>query len=217
MTPLLLTTTVDCGNCTTLAIKDHEQRKRTYLYVIGEYLRKTDLDLVIVENSGYDLSFISDHFKDYMYRIELLSFSGNDGVDKFGKGHGEKVSIRYALNNSSKLKNRKFFYKVSGRYYSPDIHNIIQMYDDLAEASRIMSINRTVQPNGNIVTVFFGANKQAFLETFTEELVIHDLGVLFETAFSRMVMGLPESSVVWLNEMCYENAISSNNEIIRKY
>jgi hypothetical protein len=217
MTPLLLTTTIDCGDCTTLAIKDHEQRKRTYLYVIGEYLRKTDLDLVIVENSGYDLSFISEAFKDYAERIELLSFLGNDGVGQFGKGHGEKVSIRFALANSVKLNKRKFFYKVSGRYYSPDIAQIVDLYDALAESGRVMSINRTVQPNGNIVTVFFGANKEAFLQTFTEDLVIHDLGVLFETAFSRMVMNLPENTIVWLNEMLYENAISSNNEIIRKY
>lgn len=214
---LLITTTVDCGNCSTLAIKDHDKRKKTYLYVIGEYLRKTDLDLVIVENSGYDLSFLKDAFKEYKERLEFLSFCGNQDVDKFGKGHGEKVSIRHALQNSKKLAARNFFYKVSGRYYSPAIKDIVDMYDEYAKQGIIRSINRTIQPNGNIVTVFFGANKEDFLNTFTEELVIHDLGVLFETAFARMVASIPSKSVVFINEMLYENAVSSNNEIIRYY
>jgi len=217
MATLLLTTTIDCGNCSTLQIKNHNERKKTYLYVIEKYLKETNFNLTIVENSNYDLSFIKDSFEEYKERIELLSFDGNHDTDKFGKGYGEKNSIIYALNNSSNLSKDEFFYKVSGRYYSPDIKEIINNSIDSLKNKTLLSINRFNQSNGNIATVFFGVNKKIFLETFTKELILHDLGILFETAYANMVSKIPNNKIFWLDEMEYENAISSNNEIIKKY
>ena len=60
-------------------------------------------DLVFCENSGADLS----EFRDAAQRagmsnsVRFLSFTGNSGAERFGKGHGEIEMLKYAFENSA--------------------------------------------------------------------------------------------------------------------
>jgi hypothetical protein len=214
MNTLLMTATFDCGNCSTQPLKDENKRKLDYEKALENFLYSSDLHIVFVENSKADLSFLKEKFSNFSERIEFISFDGNQNVDLYGKGHGEKNAIVYGVKNSKKLKNKNHFYKISGRYFSRDIENIIKYSTEKFDSEEIYSVNRFREFNGNTKTVFFGANKDLFLSKFTDELVISDGATLFETAYSQMLSQIDEGKVFYLDAILYEDSIASNGEII---
>ena len=204
---LILPCTIDARNCITNGRKDIDTRKSDYLFSIGQYYKNTSLNLVVVENSGYDLSFLKESFPDGG-RIEYISINDNQSASIYGKGHAEKQSLRYVLQNSKTLDGQDFFYKVSGRYFSPDVETIINSIN----AKDMDSVQRFPEENGNIPTVFFGARKEKFLNFFTDTLIISDSAEILETAYARFVSSLER--VLWLAPLKYENAVCSNGKSI---
>lgn len=206
---LILPCTIDANNCINNGRKDIETRKSDYLFSIKKYYQTTSLKLIVAENSGYDLSFLKESLQDNE-RIEFVSIKNNDSASIYGKGHSEKQLLRYVLQNSVFLKNEDFFYKVSGRYFSPEIESIINNID----TSNIDSVQREAQPNGNISTVFFGAKKDKFLDFFSDELIISDAFLILETAYAQYVEYVGKRRTVELPPMRYENSICSNGQQI---
>lgn len=204
---LILPCTVDARNCITNGRKDIDTRKSDYLSSIGKYYSLTSLNLVVAENSGYDLSFLKEKFPEGD-RVEYISINDNQSASIYGKGHAEKQLLRYVLKNSKFLNNKDFFFKVSGRYFSPDVETII----DSINTKDIDSVQRFPEQNGNIPTVFFGARKEKFLSFFKDSLIISDSAEILETAYARFVSGLERT--LWLTPLKYENAICSNGQKI---
>lgn len=202
---LILPCTIDANNCLTNGRKDIETRKSDHLSSVGRYYKNTSLDLVVAENSGYDLSFLKENFPEGD-RIEYISINDNQSASIYGKGHAEKQLLRYVLQNSKILNGRDFFFKVSGRYYSPEIEAIINSVD----TRNIDSVQRFSESNGNTPTVFFGARKDKFLEFFSDEMIISDVSLILEMAYSQYVKFVGENRVLWLSPIRYENAVCSN-------
>jgi hypothetical protein len=200
---LILPCTIDARNCLTNGRKDIETRKSDYLFSIGKYHETTSLKLIVAENSGYDLSFLKEKFPEGD-RIEYISVNDNQSASIYGKGHAEKQLLRYVLKNSKTLRNDSFFFKVTGRYFSPDIEIIINSVN----TDKTDSVQRFPEGNGNIPTVFFGARKDKFLEFFSDEMIISDAAEILEAAYSRFILTL--ENVLWLTPIKYENAICSN-------
>jgi hypothetical protein len=204
---LILPCTVDARNCITNGRKDIDTRKSDYLSSVGKYYSLTSLNLVVAENSGYDLSFLKEKFPEGD-RVEYISINDNQSASIYGKGHAEKQLLRYVLKNSKFLNNKDFFFKVSGRYFSPDVETII----DSINTKDIDSVQRFPEQNGNIPTVFFGARKEKFLSFFKDSLIISDSAEILEAAYARFVSGLERT--LWLAPLKYENAICSNGQKI---
>ena len=127
--PILLTSSIDPNNCVFLERSLIEDRKNDYLKSIKLWLTKTNFDLVYVDNSGYDISFLKEEFKSYGDRIEYHSLNNNNFDRSLGKSYGELEIINYSLENSYKIKQFNFFLKSTGRYFLFNIENIISKID----------------------------------------------------------------------------------------
>ena len=123
--PILLTSSIDPNNCVFLERSLIEDRKNDYLKSIKLWLTKTNFDLVYVDNSGYDISFLKEEFKSYGDRIEYHSLNNNNFDRSLGKSYGELEIINYALKNSYKIKQFNFFLKSTGRYFLSNIENTL--------------------------------------------------------------------------------------------
>lgn len=203
---IILTATIDTGFCPNLQRKNINQRLEDYKKTLKKYLINTNLKILFVENSNQNCEeLFKDVTKDYINRVEFISFDGNKETFLKGKGIGEKISILYALNNSKLYENENFFYKVSGRYYSPDIDNFIKTID----TTNFLSVNRKKHNQNHILTVFFGSNIKKFKEFF-KNLDISDNFNIIENAFGCFVDFLPQDKIYWLPELTYEDVICSD-------
>lgn len=213
---LILAATINATKCSMVSLKDEQERRRQYIEVLGKYLKNTNLDLIFIENSGSDISFLKKIYKDFEHRIEYISFNGNQGVEINGKGHGERNSLRYALQNSEFLKNEKFFFKVSGRYFSKEIEPLINKVN----TEKILCVSRYPNQNRHIPTIFLGSNIELFLSAFKEDVLINDSSNnIFEAIYFRLVNSVfcnekTKDKIFWLDPILYENAVSSTGEPI---
>lgn len=179
MSNLIVTCTINTGKCPGVVRNNPSLREEDYFKTITKYLETTDLFLIVVENSGFNFTSWKNSWKDYSDRMEFV-FVPNNAGEYVGKGNGEVDSILYALRHSDYFKrpgnDYGNFYKVSGRYYSPDIPKIIQEHD-----RNNYLIVRDWQPNGNILTVFFGCSVEMFRTRFEQTDPITDNGKIFES------------------------------------
>lgn len=104
-------------------LQDPTVRAKQYKHALDYYLRETNLPIVFCENTMYDMS---SAYKDYMEsgRLELLSFDGNHYDKQRGKGYGEALIMKYALDHSAIINNSKYVIKITGRLIVTDIKRI---------------------------------------------------------------------------------------------
>jgi hypothetical protein len=110
---ILLTGTVRPNEMAFTKLLDPALRRAQYVASLNDWLNRTSLPIVFVENSGVDIS--SDIDNEHVNRIEFLTFSGNDYRSDLGKGYGEMNCLQYAAENSLVLKKCGFVFKVTGR------------------------------------------------------------------------------------------------------
>ena len=116
---VFITATIQCGNTPVVKRSDPDVRKLDYLRGLNSWLsRDVKADIVFCENSGADLS----EFRDAAQRaglsnsIRFLSFAGNSGAERFGKGYGEVEMLKHAFETLPELSRYRYIVKVSGRY-----------------------------------------------------------------------------------------------------
>jgi len=124
--PLLLTSSIDINNCSFTERKSIDDRKNDYIISLFKWLTNTDFDIVFIDNSNYDLTFLKKLFIGYSDRIEFLSFNGNNFDRRLGKSYGELEIIKFCLKNSTKFKNFPFLIKSTGRYYHSKVKNELE-------------------------------------------------------------------------------------------
>lgn len=117
---LLLSATIDCGETPFLKRSDPEVREADYMWAIKGWLRVNGYDtLIFCENSGADLSKIKNYsagVNKFRHKLIFLSYQGNSGADKRGKGYGEMDIIRQAIDEVKGLDPEQMLLKISGRY-----------------------------------------------------------------------------------------------------
>lgn len=121
---LLLTGCVNPKGMSYTALQDVEERKKQYLNAISWYLENTSLDIVFVENTCYDLSESISKIN-HSHRLEYLTFDGNNFDKTLGKGYGEALILKYAFQNSKKIKTADSIIKVTGRLIVLNIKKLI--------------------------------------------------------------------------------------------
>ena len=108
---IILTTTVFIDKkIYTIAQQNPNERKECYIKSIKNWLEKTSLNIVVVENSGYDYPELNEEKEKYNYRFEIISFKESDLEDAkyleecYDKGAHEFYSIDCAIKYSKLIK-----------------------------------------------------------------------------------------------------------------
>lgn len=123
--PILLSACVNPNGMTHTALQDTQERMNQYKRAILWYIEHTDQPIVVVENSNTDMSA---EFADFIKegRLEYIFFDGNNYPHELGKGLGEALIIKYALDNSYILKSYDSFIKITGRLILNNFNDIIR-------------------------------------------------------------------------------------------
>lgn len=123
---ILLTACVNTNGMIFTQINDSSTRLEQYLNAINFYLKNTNCNIVVVENSNFDFTpYFAKEVEEK--RIECLCFEGNSYDKSLGKGFGEACIIDYALANSIFIKKTKSIMKITGRVKVDNISKVIKL------------------------------------------------------------------------------------------
>jgi hypothetical protein len=132
---IILTTTVNVTPQTSFQV-DKQDRINTYIKSILKWLKHTNLNIIVVENSGYIFEELKTELDIYRDRFEIITFNekGANGYEQFqihlqSKGGLEINSIHYAFNNSKLLKQTKFIIKITGRFFIGNFEKFLNNHD----------------------------------------------------------------------------------------
>jgi hypothetical protein len=132
---IILTTTVHVTTNSAFQV-NKQDRINTYVKSILKWLKKTNLNIIVVENSGYIFEELKTELDIYKDRFEIITFNekGAHGYELFqmhlqSKGGLEINSIHYAFNNSKLLKESKFIIKITGRFFIEYFEHFLNNYD----------------------------------------------------------------------------------------
>ena len=115
--------------------RDSNERLQTYLKSIKQWLTKTNLKIVLVDNSGYNYDELNTEKELYKERFEVISFVESELeeskylIDDHHKGASEIFAINYAFNNSKIRSSDDFIIKITARYFIPELENYLKNYD----------------------------------------------------------------------------------------
>jgi hypothetical protein len=126
---ILLTATVDPKGMRLTARSDPVQRLRDYETALPKWLKATSLPIVFCENSGYDVSSIKRVAESLGRSVELVSFTAPPFPEKMGKGYGEMLIIKQALENSKTIDASTILIKATGRIFFPNISTMIKRWN----------------------------------------------------------------------------------------
>lgn len=121
-------------NITWLVQRNSSLRRDMYVINIKKWLKNTDFNIVVVENSGYKFNELNKYVSD---RFEIISFDYSE-IDKDdqkklkkmrSKGQHEVYSINYAYNKSKIIKKTEYLFKLTGRYFIPNFISILKKHN----------------------------------------------------------------------------------------
>lgn len=136
-TTIILTSTVHvCPNKAYLYQVDKSERLQAYLKSALQWIEKTNLNIILVENSGYEYQELHPFLSN---RFEIISFKENELPNDIdakrasqysSKGISELFAINYAFDNSKILKeSSSFIIKVTARFFVPELEAFLSSHD----------------------------------------------------------------------------------------
>lgn len=186
---LLFTSCVTPGNMSFTVISDPGQRRAEYIDSLQYYLDNTNYRIVVVDNSGYTYDEFSDVDPS---RLEILSFYGNDYPKGLGKGYGEGMIIRHAIENSVILKGYDGpVAKVSGRHMVQNIRLLTSWYSFVSLLCKKCFYAIVLECEKWVISDFFIAPL-----TFYKQLVIE-------------LVNVNDSRGYYFEHCLYDNMVSS--------
>ena len=134
---IILTSTVVVDlNKTCIFQKSKHNRLQTYIKSILKWLKNTQFNIVLVENSGYEFKELQYLLHKYNNRFEIISFKESQLMetryligDK-SKGASELFAINYAYTNSKLIEKvaPTFIIKITARYFIPELEKYLHTY-----------------------------------------------------------------------------------------
>ncbi len=123
---ILLTACFNPSGMSYTLLQDPSERVRQYKIALDWYLFNTDYKILFVENTSGD---ISSEYLNYIHsgRLEMLSFNGNSYDRSKGKGYGEALIIKYAIENSVMLSKASMVAKITGRHKYKNINRLLKV------------------------------------------------------------------------------------------
>jgi hypothetical protein len=136
MTTIILTSTVNVNlkkSC--LFQKDSDSRLAIYLKSITQWLEKTNFNIVLVDNSGYNYDELSDEKEKYKHRFEVVVFTESE-IDQAkylknneSKGASEIFAINYAFWHSTLIHSSNFIIKITARFFINELEEYLKQFD----------------------------------------------------------------------------------------
>jgi hypothetical protein len=210
---ILLTCTIDPKGVLFMQRDNVKERYMDYLHALEKW-REVGYNIIFCENSGYDLTELKKKFaKD---NIEFLSFDGQDFDRALGKGYGEQLTIDFAMKNSKYLSENSYLVKVNGRYFVPNIKEVINPLNYDSDGSNVRSALRLYQGFAN--SQFFVFNSEFYNNHFVKfsKNINDSKGHYFEHALADSILSaLIESKKSWrhLNNVPIIEGISGTSGI----
>jgi len=137
---LLITASINIKNTPFVTIRDSRERLGEYLMGLIAWIKMPSISTIIFcenTNSSYDFSKIIEFAKNEGKTLEVLTFSGNQGSQKYGKGYGYGRIIEYAIEHSAYLKDDVNFYLATGRLFVPEFNEFRKLHADLPNVFNI--------------------------------------------------------------------------------
>lgn len=136
MTTIILTSTVNVNlKLDYLFQINKTERINTYLKSILQWLNKTNFNIVLVDNSGYNYDELANEKEVFKNRFEVISFIETEIEEaKYleynrSKGASEIFAIHYAYYNSNLIKQTNFIIKITARFFIPELEGYLSNYD----------------------------------------------------------------------------------------
>ena len=148
MTTIILTATVNVNPKKNFVFqKESKDRINTYLKSVLQWLTKTNFNIILVENSGYNFYELDNEKEIYKNRFEVITFMENELLiakyleNNIYKGASEVFSINYAFNHSNIIKSSNFIIKITGRFFINELQEYLSEfnlddYDCLTQQNR---------------------------------------------------------------------------------
>jgi hypothetical protein len=169
MTTVILTTTVSVQDKVYLFQTDKNERINVYITKIKKWLYETELQIVVVENTGYTFEELNIEKEIFKNRFEVISFIEDNLEDAIFlrgnpyKGASEMFSIEYAFNNSTLCKTSDFIIKITGRFFIPLLESYLKNIN-------LQSYEVLIQNNTSRCEMI-GCNKDIFYIVFNRDLI----------------------------------------------
>lgn len=161
---ILLTACISPEGMIFTKLQDSTVREAQYINAINYYLANTEFKIVFCNNSGEDISNIIIHNKN---RVEFLSFNGNNFDKNFGKGYGEFIIIKYALENSLFIKEADYIIKITGRIKVKNITKSLFL-NDLFLVFPKKRVYITLEDSCNMATSNYFIAPKLFFDLFVK-------------------------------------------------
>jgi hypothetical protein len=137
-TTIILTATVNVNvNKSCIFQTSNGERIQTYLKSILSWLKNTNFNIVLVDNSGYNFNELQYELYTYSNRFEIIYYTENTLsqakylINNVDKGASELFAINYAFYNSKIISSsqQNFIIKITGRYFISELENYLNKYD----------------------------------------------------------------------------------------
>ena len=133
---IVLTSTVNINNnkCCIVQVNSKD-RLEAYLKSVRQWLEKTNLKIILVENSGYTFPELKEERNKYKDRFEIISFNELDVPDadylkqNNSKGASEIFEIVYAAKHSKIIQTSTFLIKVTARFFIPGLEDYLKAHN----------------------------------------------------------------------------------------
>jgi hypothetical protein len=134
MITIILTSTVHVNFKKDCLVQINVQdRLKTYLKSVYQWLEKTNFHIILVENSGYTFPELDNEKELYKDRFEVITLDESDEPVYLrhakSKGASEIFSIHYAFIKSKLINASTFIIKVTARFFIPDLEDYLSQYD----------------------------------------------------------------------------------------
>jgi hypothetical protein len=194
---LLLTATVNVSPTIECVYQTSaEERVDTYCKAIRQWMHKTDVRVVVVENSGYafpELDYLREMYPD---RLRILSYVEKETAEarylenNVSKGASELFSIQYAYRNASWFHEPDvhFVIKLTGRFFIPTFEK------EMAELPRPLKEYSALVQNDRERCELVGANVKCFNTVFNVDMFQPNTGKIIrhvETIYKERCDKLP--------------------------
>jgi len=135
-TTLILTSTVNVNLRKECVFQtDVNSRIETYLKSVLQWLKNTNFNIVLVENSGYNFDELSNEKEIYKNRFEVITFMESELEEAAflknndSKGNSEVFAINYVYRNSKLIKSSNFIIKITARFYIDELEEYLSQFD----------------------------------------------------------------------------------------
>lgn len=177
---VLLTATIDPKGMAFVRRSDPRVREADYMNALGKWAR-VPCPLIFCENSNYDLRNIE---RGATRSVEFLQFDGQDFPRHLGKGVGEMLILRHAVETSRVLRECDHVIKVSGRYFVKNVHTIIQALLRFPDTYVMADLQKELRWSDSYVFAFQPSFVPDYLWAYKDRLD-DSKGFCFEHALAR--------------------------------